>query len=383
MMRSAEPGPEGRGRTARGREPSSSVAVRGATVVVLTGLIAAACASEHMAAAGPPPACGATQEGAVVSGPAESSSLPDQPPLRLVEDVPLPGRAVRFDYQSIDTTTRRLYIAHMNAGTLLVFDTGARRVVAELQGFASVHGVLAVPELDKVFATATGDDDVPVVDERTLRIVARPGPVGYGDGLAYAPESGRVFVSDESRSGKELVLDAATDSVIGTVALGGEAGNTIYDPGSGCILVAVQTQNQVVAIDPGSDAIRGRYDLDGADHPHGLTVDPEHRLLFVANEGSASLLVVDLRSMSVLERDDVGRSPDVLAFDPGLGRLYVAAESGTVAVFQEHGRGLASLGRLEIPAAHSVAVDPTTHLVYLPLRSVGGRPVLRIMEPAL
>lgn len=301
----------------------------------------------------------------------------------MVEDVPLSGRAVRFDYQSLDTAMHRLYIAHMNAGTLLVFDTDARHAVAALDGFASVHGVLAVPELGKVFATATGDGDVPIVDERTLRITARPGPVGYGDGLAYAPEPGRVFVSDESRAGLELVLDAVGDSVIGTVSLGGEAGNTIYDPGSGCVLVAVQTQNQIVAIDPRTDMITGRYDLRGADHPHGLAVDAARRLLFVANEGSASLLVVDLRSMDVLERQGVGRSPDVLAFDPALARLYVAAESGTVAIFEERGRGLVSLGRIDIPSAHTVAVDPTTHLVYLPLQSVDGRPVLRIMEPVL
>ena len=35
-----------------------------------------------------------------------------------------------------------------------------------------------------------------------------------------------------------------------------------------------------------------------------------------------------------------------------------------------------------IPHAHSVCVDPATHLVYLPLENVGGRPVLRIMEPS-
>ena len=37
------------------------------------------------------------------------------PPLKTVTDVPLPGPAVRFDYQSLDSTTGRLYIAHMNA----------------------------------------------------------------------------------------------------------------------------------------------------------------------------------------------------------------------------------------------------------------------------
>lgn len=40
-------------------------------------------------------------------------------PLKTIADVPLPGPAVRFDYQSRDPTTGRLYIAHMNADHLI------------------------------------------------------------------------------------------------------------------------------------------------------------------------------------------------------------------------------------------------------------------------
>ena len=103
--------------------------------------------------------------------------------------------------------------------------------------------------------------------------------------------------------------------------------------------------------------------------------------MLVANEGSATLLVVDLRMMQVVSTQRVGDDPDVLAFDPGLGRLYVAAESGTVSVFRVQGRTLVREGELRMPHAHIVAVDPATHLVYVPLENLGGRPVLRIMAP--
>ena len=51
-------------------------------------------------------------------------------PLKLVENVPLPGPSNRFDYTSLDPETGRLYIAHMDAGELLAFDIRQRRVVA-------------------------------------------------------------------------------------------------------------------------------------------------------------------------------------------------------------------------------------------------------------
>jgi DNA-binding beta-propeller fold protein YncE len=83
--------------------------------------------------------------------------------------------------------------------------------------------------------------------------------------------------------------------------------------------------------------------------------------------------------MQVTQQQPVGSDPDVLAFDPGWRRLYVAAESGRVTVLQEEGDTLGHLGSLAIPDAHSVIVSPGTHLVYFPLRNIRGRAVLRIM----
>jgi DNA-binding beta-propeller fold protein YncE len=85
--------------------------------------------------------------------------------------------------------------------------------------------------------------------------------------------------------------------------------------------------------------------------------------------------------MKVLSTYEVGEDPDVLAYDPGLKRLYVSAESGTVTIFQSHGKSLSLLGSLEMPHAHTVSVDPKTHLVYFPLENIDSHPVLRIMKP--
>jgi YVTN family beta-propeller protein len=301
--------------------------------------------------------------------------------LRTVADVPLPGRAVRFDYQSVDPAAHRLYIAHMNDDHLVVLDTQTREVLANLAGFQNVHGVIAVPALGKVFATATRDRDVVVLDGASLEVRARLGPIGYGDGLACAPEQKKVYVSDESDAGLELVIDAEGDRVVGTIALGGEAGNTVWEPGSKRILVAVQTRQEVVAIDPTRDVIAERHPIEGAQHPHGLCVDTLRGRLYVADEGNASLFVIDLATWSVVARVPTGEVPDVLALDPEPGRLYVGTERGGLHVFLARDGSLVRAGQLALPHAHTVAVDPTTHLVYVPLQDLDGKPTLRILAP--
>ena len=303
-------------------------------------------------------------------------------PLRVVADVPLPGSASRFDYQSLAPASGRLFISHMGAGQLVVFDVRAGRVIANLDGFPSVTGVLAVPAEHRAYASTTGAHAVVAVDDSSLAIVARvPGP-RFPDGIAYAPDQRRVFVSDESGQ-RDFVLDAATNAVVAQIELGGEAGNTQFDPGSHCVLVAVQTANQLAVIDPATAAIVRRIDLDQAvRYPHGIYIDAPHRLAFIAGQESATLGVLDLRTLELRQVLPIGKYPDVLAFDPALGRLYVAAESGVVAVFEERDGSLAQLGWYRAPGAHSVAVDPSTHRVYVPLENVNGRPVLRILVPS-
>lgn len=300
--------------------------------------------------------------------------------LRLIREIQLPGPANRFDYQSVDTLTGRIYMNHMNAGRTVVFDLNGGRVVAEIMGLPRATGVWAVPSHHQVYVSAAGAHEVAIIDDRTLKITTRIGGIRFPDGIAYAPEADKVFVSDESGEA-DVVIDPRTGAKRSTIALGGEAGNTHYDSVSHCILVAVQTKNQMVAIDPVSEEIVQRYELSGSDHPHGFTVDEPDRLAFISCEGNGALIVLDLRTMKPVQRFKVPDDPDVLAWDPAWRRLYVAAESGVLSVFWLDGAMLRALGEVRAPNAHTVSVDPRTHRVYLPLENIGGHPLLRIYEP--
>jgi YVTN family beta-propeller protein len=294
-----------------------------------------------------------------------------------VRDVPLPGDTSRFDYVSLDASSHRLFVAHLGAGTLPVYDIGAGAIVGEVQNVPGVHGVLAVPELGRVYASATDTNQVAVIDPQSLSVMATIPGGEYPDGIAYDPELGKLYVSDES-GGTDTVIDTSSNQVVATIPLGGDVGNTQFDAGAHRIIAAVQTRNQVVTIDPQSDQVTGRYDTPGCDHPHGVQISPDRPLAFVACEGNAKLVVMDLQNMSVTESHDVGSVPDVLAFDAPRRVLYVAAESGPATAFSETDTGLKPLAQQNVgPNAHSMAVDPDTGHVYFPLANFSGQPMLR------
>jgi hypothetical protein len=323
----------------------------------------------------------------IVTGPplattATTTATRQQPslPLRHVTDVALPDGSSRFDYQSLDAHRRRLYIAHLGANAVTVVDVGRRRVVGDVHDVAGAHGVLAVPALGRVFATATDAHELVTIREDRLTVSRRTTAGSFPDGLDYDPVGERIFVSDET-GGAEVVFDRRGRRVK-RIALGGEAGNVRYDAGGDKMMVAVAGREQLATIDPRRLRVVARAQLRGCAGAHGLYVDPARRLAFVACEDNAALTVVDLKRGRGVARFLVGEGPDVLAFDPGLRRLYVASESGVVAVFEERGRSVRKIAQDFLAAhAHSVSVDPATHLAYFPLEDVDGGPVLRIMAP--
>jgi len=328
-------------------------------------------------------ACFATAASLTPAGwrsPVTPTTPPAKAGLRLVREIPLPGPANRFDYQSVDPAMGRIYMNHMNAGRTIVFDANNVKVIAEIVDLPRATGVWAVPSHHQVYVSAAGNHEVAIIDDRTLKVTSRVGGIRFPDGIAYASDADKVFVSDES-GGADVVIDPRTGRKRSTIDLGGEAGNTHYDSVSHCVLVAVQSRNQLVAIDPVSERIVQRYDLPGSDGPHGFTLDEPGRLAFISSEGNNVLQVVDLRTMRILQTVKIGEGPDVLAWDPSLQRLYVAAESGVLSAYWLDAKTLRPIGEVRAPHAHTVSLDPRTHLVYLPLENVNGHPVLRIYEP--
>ena len=343
-------------------------------LVISLGALLIACATSHTQ----PPANAQPNRTTTES---QAKTAAGSLPLRVLADVPLTGGSTRFDYQSLDSSSGRLYIAHLGSDLMTVFDINKQTVVGDVKDLKRVHGVLAVPALHRIYASATGTNELAVIDDQSLSIIARAPAGDYPDGIAYASKANKIYVSD--LHGKtDTVIDAKTNQRVTTIALGGGAGNSQYDSGADRIFVTVDGREELAEIDPSTDQIAGRYPLTGCKGSHGLLIDSERHLAFAACEDNSKLVVFDFETKKSTATLSVGADPDVLAFDPSLHRLYVSAESGIISVFDERDRGLQKVGEgMFAPNAHSVAVDPNTHRVYFPLRDINGKPVLRIAVP--
>jgi DNA-binding beta-propeller fold protein YncE len=65
-----------------------------------------------------------------------------------------------------------------------------------------------------------------------------------------------------------------------------------------------------------------------------VALDPQHRRAFLSCEGNNVLTVFDLDAHKAIAHLPMAKGADVVMFDPGLGRIYVACSSGAISVFQ-------------------------------------------------
>ena len=294
-------------------------------------------------------------------------------------DVPGPG-GKRFDYLTIDPDDHYLISAHLAADQTYVIDIRTNKVVATITDTPGAEGVEYVSELKKFYTSNAHDNTIGVVDLQQMKVVKKLKTDPKPDGSAYAAPFHKLYVSDE-RGKAEAVVDVTKDEVVKTLHFDSETGMPQYDPVARKVYVNLQDQNIFAVIDPATDTIVGRYPVGKCAGNHGMALDPEHHRAFLACEGNELMTVFDLDKNVPIAFLPLAGGPDVIKFDPGLRRIYVACYSGAISVFHEddadHYRKLEDF-RVQ-HAVHTVAVDLQTHRLYTPEQEEDGKPVARMV----
>jgi DNA-binding beta-propeller fold protein YncE len=303
------------------------------------------------------------------------------PTLRKVASYDLPGPGgKRFDYLTIDNDDNYLLSAHLAAGQTYVIDLATNKVVATVTDTPGAEGVEYVPELKKFYTSNANDNTIGVVDLKQMKVIKKLKTEAKPDGSAYAAPFHKLYVSDE-RGKAEAVVDVQKDEIVRTLHFDSETGMPQYDPVARTVYVNLQDQNIFAVIDPATDEIVGRYAVGRCKGNHGMALDPEHHRAFLACEGNELMTVFDLDKHVPIASLPLASGPDVIKFDPSLGRIYVACYSGAISVFHqddsEHYRKLEDF-RVQ-HAVHSLAVDVKTHRVYAPEQEEDGKPVARMV----
>lgn len=199
------------------------------------------------------------------------------------------------------------------------------------------------------------------------------GGPGRFDYLAVDSVARRLYVSHGT---EVVVIDTATDKVIGTIAgTPGVHGILIAPNGKGFITVG--QENKVAAFDP--KTMQVVMTIDTGANPDAIVYEPRNQEVYSLNHTGKSVTVIDADSGRVTATIPLSGIAESGAADPALGRVYVNIEdTGSVDVIDVTTHKVVANWKVA-PAEEptGMAIDTARHRVF-----VGGGPSQVMLDGA-
>jgi len=278
----------------------------------------------------------------------------------VIKKVTLGGEG-RWDYLTLDSAARRLYISRSTH--VMVMDLDTDKVVGDIPGTKGVHGIAIAPEFNRGFTSNGEANTSTIFDLKTLKVIGEVKTGAGPDCVIYDPASKRVFTFNGGGN-DAAAFDAASGEVVGTIPLGGCPEYASAD-GQGNVYVNIVSTSEVVEIDSAKLVVTKRFPLAPGQKPSGLAIDAAHHLVF-SGCSNRIMTVLDVNAGKVIACVPIGRWVDANGFDPGTGLAFSSNGEGTLTVARETAPGKFEAENIATEDnAQTMALDLKTHNVYL------------------
>jgi DNA-binding beta-propeller fold protein YncE len=291
---------------------------------------------------------------------------------------PVPGNG-GFDYLSIDTAARRLYLSHGTEANVVDADNG--KLIGTIPDTPGIHGIALATEFKHGFTSNGRENKVSMFDIGTLKLINKI-DVGKGpDGIYYDPGTKRVFTNNHG-SHDITAIDAKTGQVVGTVNVTADGEQAII--ADGLIYLNGEDTDEVIAFDPKTLTVKNRFPIGVAKTPTGLAYDAKTKRLYIGCRNEPKMVVMDATSGKVITSMPIGRGVDYAGFDPQAKLIFFSCSEGVLNVFHEKSADdYEDAGAVKTqPSAKTLAFDSQTKKIFLtaaeyaetPPATPGGRP---------
>ena len=282
-----------------------------------------------------------------------------------------------WDYATVDSAARRLYLSH--ATRVVVVDPDAGKVVGEIADTAGVHGIAIAPKLNHGYTSNGRSNNVTVFDLKTLKAVGQIATGQNPDAILYEPSTNKVLTFN-GRSKDATVIDASTNAVVATIPLGGKPEFAQTD-NKGKIYVNIEDTHEMAEIDARNNTVTKRYNLAGCEEPSGLAFDVRNRRLFSVCANKV-MIVSDPDAGAVVATVPIGQGADGAGFDEERGLAFSSNGEGTVTVVRGSGSKYAVAETVQTQrGARTMTVDQKTHKLFLPTAEFGATPAVSEQQP--
>src|ERR1700734_2259445 len=278
--------------------------------------------------------------------------------------VEVTGTQGKFDFIKIDSANNRLLACHTGNGSLDVIDITTSKLIKSIPT-GNAQGVAIDSENSRYFVSVSKPTKMVIVNSTKLEVIGEVALPGPADLVAYHFETDRVFVCNDDKP-EMWVIDPMEKTIVSTISFpGGGMEDLGFDSQDTFLFQCLKDSSELAKLDLKTEKIVAKWTTSPADKPHGMAMVPgTDQVLIVGETGKLGLF--NLSTGEILGTADVSPKVDEIAYDPILQRVYCASGLGTISIVGLNYNTLTVLPPLtSSPGAHSIAVDPQTHTVWI------------------
>ncbi|WP_331587047.1 YncE family protein [Candidatus Binatus sp.] len=290
-----------------------------------------------------------------------------------------------LDYLTLNG--KNLFVTNVSTGTVYKIplhgdELPATSDVSMFESEPAAHGVVIDPVGGMAYVTRSEANTVDIFDPSAMRLVSRIPVADDPDGIFYIAANKAIYAA--SGDGKTATLiDPATRTVSATISLPGKPEFAVFDTQTNLFYQNLEDLSAIAAVDLSKHVVTNQWPLEQCVHPTGMAIDEQARQLFLGCGGNSRLAVFDLEKHSVVTSVPVGGGPDSVAYDAGLRRIYVTGRAGDLCVVERDSKGaFATVDTIALHfGAHTLAVDPVSHRLYVGYASLLIAPRIAVFSP--
>lgn len=304
-----------------------------------------------------------------------------QEPLVLEKTIELPAVTGKFDHFAIDLPGKRLFAAATGNHSVEVVDLATGVVKQSITGLGKPHGVAWIAHSASLFVVDGSRGELQKYQGTPLALAGKLRLSDDADDLVYNEANQMLFVghggSNSANPARVVVVDAANFELKINIPVASHPEALDIDIAGQRVFVNVADSSEVAVLNgktQNSDVILAHWKLTKAADNVPLAFDAEHHALYVACRTPSTLIAMDADSGNELSSIATIGGADDLFYDGALERVYVIGGAGEVETFQvEEHRSLRSLGSIHTASGAKTALFvPSQSLLYVGIPGFDG-----------
>ena len=211
---------------------------------------------------------------------------------------------------------RELLVGDTAGNEMLFLDPGTGNVLRRVP-VADPYQLGFSPNGKFLTVTGLARNQVDVYDAATMQLLKRFPLPSMPSHLAYAPDSGMVFVSLQGTN-RLVALNLKTMSVAWNEPVGKTPAGVLWH--NGRVLVGIMGADYVAVVNPADGQVVGKIHTGrGA---HNLFLAPDGKLIYVTNRVDGTIDTLDAKTLAMVHTYKIPGGPDDIDFAPD-GRMWV------------------------------------------------------------